>query len=105
MIKALNAPVDISDATVTVASLSPLLDAVAQLRTSHPMLTGQWGATHGRNPSEAAGQGLEPRLPDPESGVLPLDDPAARAYFSRTRRDRLAAAPPRRRLLAARRLA
>jgi hypothetical protein len=23
-----------------------------------------------------AGQGLEPRLPDPESGVLPLDDPA-----------------------------
>ena len=25
---------------------------------------------------EAAGQGLEPRLPDPESGVLPLDDPA-----------------------------
>src|SRR6185437_8268745 len=26
--------------------------------------------------SEAAGQGLEPRLPDPESGVLPLDDPA-----------------------------
>jgi hypothetical protein len=27
---------------------------------------------------EAAGQGLEPRLPDPESGVLPLDDPAGR---------------------------
>ena len=26
---------------------------------------------------EAAGLGLEPRLPDPESGVLPLDDPAA----------------------------
>jgi hypothetical protein len=26
--------------------------------------------------SEAAGQGLEPQLPDPESGVLPLDDPA-----------------------------
>jgi hypothetical protein len=25
---------------------------------------------------EAAGQGLEPRLPDPESGVLPLDHPA-----------------------------
>jgi hypothetical protein len=24
----------------------------------------------------AAGQGLEPQLPDPESGVLPLDDPA-----------------------------
>lgn len=24
----------------------------------------------------AAGLGLEPRLPDPESGVLPLDDPA-----------------------------
>ncbi len=26
--------------------------------------------------SAAAGQGLEPQLPDPESGVLPLDDPA-----------------------------
>jgi hypothetical protein len=26
--------------------------------------------------SEAAGQGFEPQLPDPESGVLPLDDPA-----------------------------
>ncbi len=26
--------------------------------------------------SEAAGQGLEPQLPEPESGVLPLDDPA-----------------------------
>ena len=25
---------------------------------------------------EAAGQGFEPQLPDPESGVLPLDDPA-----------------------------
>ena len=24
----------------------------------------------------AAGLGLEPRLPDPESSVLPLDDPA-----------------------------
>ena len=24
----------------------------------------------------AAGQGLEPRLPGPEPGVLPLDDPA-----------------------------
>src|SRR6478736_7437531 len=24
----------------------------------------------------AAGQGLEPQLPEPESGVLPLDDPA-----------------------------
>jgi hypothetical protein len=28
---------------------------------------------------EAAGQGFEPQLPDPESGVLPLDDPAGRA--------------------------
>jgi hypothetical protein len=28
--------------------------------------------------SKAAGQGLEPQLPDPESGVLPLDDPAGR---------------------------
>src|SRR5436309_1392100 len=28
------------------------------------------------NRSKASGQGLEPRLPDPESGVLPLDDPA-----------------------------
>jgi hypothetical protein len=28
--------------------------------------------------SEAAGLGFEPRLPDPESGVLPLDDPATR---------------------------
>ena len=26
--------------------------------------------------SGAAGQGFEPQLPDPESGVLPLDDPA-----------------------------
>jgi hypothetical protein len=26
--------------------------------------------------SETAGQGFEPQLPDPESGVLPLDDPA-----------------------------
>src|SRR5580765_6683015 len=26
--------------------------------------------------AKAAGLGLEPRLPDPESGVLPLDDPA-----------------------------
>jgi hypothetical protein len=26
--------------------------------------------------SIAAGQGFEPQLPDPESGVLPLDDPA-----------------------------
>ena len=26
--------------------------------------------------SLAAGQGFEPQLPDPESGVLPLDDPA-----------------------------
>ena len=25
----------------------------------------------------AAGLGFEPRLPDPESGVLPLDDPAS----------------------------
>ena len=29
-----------------------------------------------RGASEAAGQGLEPQLPEPESGVLPLDDPA-----------------------------
>jgi hypothetical protein len=27
-------------------------------------------------PLSAAGQGFEPQLPDPESGVLPLDDPA-----------------------------
>ncbi len=27
----------------------------------------------------AAGQGLEPQLPEPESGVLPLDDPAGLA--------------------------
>ena len=26
--------------------------------------------------SNAAGQGFEPRLPGPEPGVLPLDDPA-----------------------------
>ena len=31
----------------------------------------------------AAGLGLEPRLPDPESGVLPLDDPAKRGHCSR----------------------
>jgi hypothetical protein len=36
---------------------------------------------------EAAGLGLEPRLPDPESGVLPLDDPAmARPLYRRGRR-------------------
>ena len=40
----------------------------------------------GRGVSEAAGQGLEPQLPEPESGVLPLDDPAGR--------DRLYPAPP-----------
>src|SRR5262245_4054455 len=36
---------------------------------------------------EAAGQGLEPQLPEPESGVLPLDDPAGRdrLYPGRTR--------------------
>src|SRR5438034_1825496 len=34
---------------------------------------------------KAAGQGLEPRLPDPESGVLPLDDPATGGQFSRLR--------------------
>jgi hypothetical protein len=28
--------------------------------------------------SEAAGLGFEPRLPGPEPGVLPLDDPATR---------------------------
>src|SRR3954471_17605990 len=37
-------------------------------------------ATVGKAPkcriSLAAGQGFEPQLPDPESGVLPLDDPA-----------------------------
>ena len=33
---------------------------------------------------EAAGQGFEPQLPDPESGVLPLDDPATgRRHCSR----------------------
>jgi hypothetical protein len=31
---------------------------------------------------EAAGLGLEPRLPDSESGVLPLDDPATRPHCS-----------------------
>src|SRR2546421_5370520 len=30
-----------------------------------------------RRPSAAAGLGLEPRLADPESAVLPLDDPAS----------------------------
>src|SRR5438132_5738711 len=47
------------------------------------------GAPHGNDPSaagedaevdpesaEAAGQGFEPQLPVPETGVLPLDDPA-----------------------------
>ena len=29
----------------------------------------------------AAGLGFEPRLPDPESGVLPLDDPAIDMYI------------------------
>ena len=28
----------------------------------------------------AAGQGFEPRLPGPEPGVLPLDDPAKMIY-------------------------
>ena len=37
--------------------------------------------------SLAAGQGFEPQLPDPESGVLPLDDPATgRRQCSRGRR-------------------
>lgn len=30
----------------------------------------------------AAGLGLEPRLPDPESGVLPLDDPAISSFLA-----------------------
>src|SRR5881628_3761961 len=37
--------------------------------------------------SKAAGLGLEPRLPDSESGVLPLDDPAGRLDCSGARRD------------------
>src|SRR3954447_11446183 len=48
---------------------------------------------------EAAGQGLEPRLPDPESGVLPLDDPAGRRHCSRALASVLAAAVLRRRVL------
>ena len=35
--------------------------------------------------TEAAGQGLEPRLPDPESGVLPLDDPAKEVQLTKGR--------------------
>ena len=31
----------------------------------------------------AAGQGLEPQLPGPEPGVLPLDDPAIFRRFYR----------------------
>ena len=30
----------------------------------------------------AAGGGFEPPLPDPKSGVLPLDDPAAHLYYT-----------------------
>ena len=38
------------------------------------------GTAPSRGPSRrAAGQGLEPQLPEPESGVLPLDDPAGLA--------------------------
>ncbi len=31
-----------------------------------------------------AGQGLEPRLPRPKRGVLPLDDPAANPLYNTT---------------------
>ena len=33
----------------------------------------------------AAGGGFEPPLPDPKSGVLPLDDPATRTKYTRRR--------------------
>ena len=43
-------------------------------------VTSVYGSNNAKRPwrgvSEAAGQGLEPQLPEPESGVLPLDDPA-----------------------------
>jgi hypothetical protein len=48
---------------------------------------------------EAAGQGFEPQLPDPESGVLPLDDPAGRRHCSPELRAVLRAALGRRRVL------
>ena len=45
-------------------------------------VTSVFGPNNAKRPSrgvsEAAGQGLEPQLPEPESGVLPLDDPAGR---------------------------
>ena len=41
---------------------------------------------------KAAGLGLEPRLPDPESGVLPLDDPARGGHCSRVSKKRSAPA-------------
>src|SRR4029079_6464679 len=45
-------------------------------------VTSVFGSNNAKRPSrgvsEAAGQGLEPQLPEPESGVLPLDDPAGR---------------------------
>src|SRR3954454_22815117 len=37
---------------------------------------------HRAKSQRAAGLGLEPRLPDPESGVLPLDDPARAAIVA-----------------------
>src|SRR3954468_24919869 len=52
---------------------------------------------------EAAGQGLEPRLPDPESGVLPLDDPATGRHCTGVSSDLRGGVPPETCLLAARR--
>jgi integrase len=43
---------------------------------SSPLLPLPTKKTRFRGFPKAAGQGFEPQLPDPESGVLPLDDPA-----------------------------
>ena len=53
-----------------------------RLPNLHRRVTSVYGSNNAKRPSrgvsEAAGQGLEPQLPEPESGVLPLDDPAGR---------------------------
>jgi hypothetical protein len=51
------------------------VDAYDVLRPG-PILCGRHEKSRLAAASEAAGQGFEPQLPDPESGVLPLDDPA-----------------------------
>src|SRR5690606_20533973 len=48
-------------------------DSLILARVRHYFLRFIWGNTE-REESLAGEQGFEPQLPDPESGVLPLDD-------------------------------